>query len=102
MVPAPLPRVRFSPLCFIVTSEPRRIAQVLSYISDLVAGGVETAPEGVDLQILPRNLNSELETLKAQQEEEEEAQEQELEKARQHIAGRAAGGIGDVLLPEVD
>ena len=98
MVPTPLQRMRFSPLCFIVsdTHEPRRIDQVD------VAGRVETVPEGMDLQILLNNLNSEIETLKAQQAEEEEAQEQELQKAMQHIAGSAAGGTGNVLVPEVD
>ena len=48
------------------------------------------------------NLNSEIETLKAQQAEEEDAHEQELQKAMQHIAGSAAGGTGNVLVPEVD
>ena len=98
MVPTPLQRMRFSPLCYIVsdTHEPRRIDQVD------VAGRVETVPEGMDLQILLNNLNSEIETLKAQLAEEEEAQEHELQKAMQHIAGSAAGGTGNVLVPEVD
>ena len=37
----------------------------------------------------------------AQQEEEEEEEAQEQEEARQQVAGRAAGGTGDVLLSEM-